>query len=411
MQVKNKEKLSSGSSVKALEKIIYDLETLGYCSEQTKKQIIDEEKTHAAEVLASVCYETDIPRNYFIKANDIVDGHGVSLSNVLDKGVEHIENDYNKKPGKNWELRRRKIEKQNLESIIYMPEGVVCVEISSTDISKPETELKEWGYSGSTLLRITYKEDAQNVVQRNIMLDFSDMKILNMLRKKVDTTSEDLKTSEEILASPLFISVKNDNFEAFVSDLKNFAKNQEASSKPHLYLLNIIKKSKTAKNNSWDFVKENLIFEEMFNEIQKLAESKNLSEHDINIIRIGTWQVLMDQARNITNCTELTIDDGKAKARAIGAVFTSCGGTVSVEISSQHTTSGYFDRYFTATALINRICKLGFCRACGVNSFMYGCGVYCKNCNATWCNEYIYSGKQLSDNEVLQKRYLFFFWR
>lgn len=410
MQDINKNKLLQAPALKSLEKIASEIELLGYCTEKTKQQIVDEEKTHAAEILASVCYETDIHRHYFLNSNDIVDEYGVSLGGVLDKGIQYIEAQGNQKPGWDWELRRRKIEKHNFESIKNMPEGVLCMEISSTDTTKPLAELKEWGYSGASLIRVSYKKDSNKIIQRNIMLSSSDVKILNTLRKLVDPTSFKLTNSEDFLSSPLFISVNQNSFEGFIAKLKNHVKKEESTKNPLNYVLNAFKNSLTAKKNSWDLVKDHQIFEEMFDEMVNLAKLSNFSDKEINLIRAGAWQVLIDQIKNNDNkhggCS---INTGKAKAKAMGAVFTSCGGTISFESSTLNGFFSYFDRYNTAASLLNRIDKLGCCKACGSNAFMYGCGVYCRGCNTIWCNEYIETGKQLSNQEVLEKKYKFYF--
>jgi hypothetical protein len=410
MQELSKEKLSIVPALGALDKISHDLRFLGYCSEQTKRQIIDEEKTHAAEIVASACYETDIPRNYYIKNQEVVDEHGVSLNNVLEKGINYIEDGHDKKPGWEWELKRRKSEKQNLEEIAGMPEGFACVEISSTDSSKSEGELKGWGYSGSTLIRFTYKNTEAQLIQRNIMVNTSDISILNKLRIYVDNGAGALKNSDELLASPIFISLNNDKLEYFAADIKNFIKKQESSKQPLNYLFSIIKKAKTTKTNSWDYVKDHPVFDEMFSEMVNLARNDNFSESDINLLRAGAWQVLLD-GKLKNNSDTGSIDVGISKAMAIGAVFTSCGGTVSYEKENTDNIVTYFDRFSVASSLLNRINKLGNCKACGVTDIMYGCGVYCKSCNKIWCKEYISSGKQLSDKEVLQKKYVFLFWR
>lgn len=410
MQELTKEKLSINPALGALDKITHDLQFLGYCSEQTKKQIIDEEKTHAAEIVASACYETDIPRNYFLKNHDVIDEYGVSLGNVLEKGIKHIEEGHDKKPGWGWELKRRKSEKQNLEEIIGMPEGFACVEISSTDLSKPESELKQWGYSGSTLVRLTYKNSVGNLTQRNIMFNSSDIKILNKLRIEIDSSSKNIDNSDEMLASPIFVSIKNDNLEYLIADIKNFIKKQESSRQPLNYLFNIIKKAKITRTNSWDYVKEHPVFDDLFNEMVNLARGNNFTESDINLLRAGAWQLLLDNKIEVNSDTG-SIDAGISKAKAIGAVFTSCGGTISYENQKTEGIFTYFDRFSVASSLMNRVNKLGNCKACGIKDMMYGCGVYCKGCNKIWCQEYISSGKQLSNKEVLQKKYVFYFWR
>lgn len=411
MQEITKEKPYIGPALGALEKIEHDIKTFGYCSEQTKKQIIDEEKTHAAEIVASACYETDIPREYYLRNDDIFDGHGVSLKNVLEKGIKHIEQGHFKKNGWEWELKRRKSESKNLEKIISMPEGLACIEISSTDISKPESELKSWGYSGSTLVRVTYKNNNGILTQRNVMFNISDIKTLNMLRKEIDFNSDYINNSDELLSSPLFVSVNNGNLDCFVAEIKNFIKEQESSRKPLNYLLNVVKRSKNANNNSWEVVKDHYIFEEMFNEMTSLVNNNIFSETDINLIRAGAWQVLLDQVSSSKNTMATpSINNGKARALSLGAVFTSCGGTITLESPANSYTSGFFDRYQTAKSLLDRISISGTCKACGVSAMMYGCGVYCRGCNSIWCQEYIDTGRQLSHKEILEKKYKFLFW-
>lgn len=413
MQDNKFELKSINPSLKAIDYIKHDLDKFGYCTEKTKQQIIDEEKTHAAEIVAAFCYGTDIPRDYRLNGDDLVDEHGVSLRRVLDGGIDFLKLEENKKAGWSWELNRRKIERSNLASIVAMPVGVACVEISSTDQLRPESELKNWGYAGSSFARITYRHNNDQFMQRNIMLDTSDLRILNELRKTIEVSSEDCANSEELLANPQFVCVDKLSFEILSAKINNFNKNLQIEHNPPKYLLSIIRQAKKTRENSWEFVKEHDIFNELLNEFMSLAATTSISESEINTMRAGAWQVMIDELSNDKSKESLgsSIHQGVSKARAIGAVFTSCGGTVSLQNFSSIQEGSFYDRYSVASMLVNRISGMGFCKSCGVSSIMYGCGVYCRSCNSAWCEEYIYRGIQLSDKEVFNKVYGSYFRR
>jgi hypothetical protein len=333
--------------------------------ETIKNRIIDEEMTHASEILAAITGDADIPRIYYEFAGDLIDPHGVSLSSVLSKGIEYLENSLDKRGGWQWELRRRKIEQINLKKIIAAPQGVACIEISPTDLTKPSHELREQGYTGDTLVRVSYKNNGQ-VYQRNIILNTSDIKILNALRVKMEKGTKKILTAEESLESMLFIPVEFNNFESFIDDFKNFSTNEISKKTPAKYLASLMRKSKKLKQNSWEVVNANKdIFYSMYDEFENLANSGCATEDQVNLIRAGVWQLIINRSSENTNEKLSTITEGIALAKSVGAVFTSCGGTVTVEAEADSLYGVYLGRYETVKMLQNKINGYGSCRSCG----------------------------------------------
>ena len=412
MQEKLLDKPHIHPALSAFDRIHNDMLVFGYCSENTKKQIIDEEMTHAAEILSVGNIEADIPRTYRVGEEGLSDDYGVCLSNVLDRGISYLEDSAVKKSGWDWELKRRKIEKENLKNIIAAPIGIACVEISPTDITKPANELRNYGYTGDTLLRVSFRVSEKQLVQRNIIIRTSDLKILNKLRIHIDNRDCASNNAEEFLAGMLYVSIDNHNFESFIANTKNFISNEIAKEKPASFIASLIRRAKKTTNNSWEIINNHAdLFNAMYQKFEELAQNKHADEDSVNRIRAGVWQLLRDASRpeGPHHGEMYSIDSGIAKARAVGAVFTSCGGTVSFDKELTASATGYFDRFDTIKMLLGKISGTGSCRSCGAEGMIYGCGAYCKSCNKVWCSVYLDSGKQLSHKEVFEKQYYSFF--
>lgn len=417
MQGIQKTNLLKNPSLASLEFIRQDHFSFGHIQEKTKKRIIDEEMTHAAEIVAAVTNSADIPRFYSLTNEDLIDPHGVSLKNVLVNGIDYLESGQVKRPGDWWELRRRKIELKNLDRIIAMPLGFASIEISPTDFSKPEGELKIQGYTGDTLVRVSFKNRDNGVLQRNIIIKSSDLKLLNKLRNIIEKGCEKVYSAEEALEKVQFVSVLDKDFETFIASISNFAKSELLNGRPLEFVSGAfsayIKKSK----NSWDVVRKHQdLFEQMYQRMELLSIKDNLNSKELDNLRAGVWQMLCDEAECLDakkTKKKLLIDEGIKRACLAGAVFTACGGTIEAgrtsAISMGGSTGGYYDRYNTVKLLIDRLCGIGCCKACGATGFTYGCGVYCKSCNQVWCQAYLKTGKQLSDKEVAVSKYYSFF--
>lgn len=398
-------------AVTSAERIKSDIDTFGYCREATKAQIIDEEKTHAAEILSSVSQSADIPRVYKTISGDAVDKFGVSLSTVLNNGIKYLEENFSECEGSDWELKRRKIELKNLQESISLPAGMVSVEISATDYTKPEHQRLKFGYGGDTLVRINYKKTDSELVQRNIIVKTSDLKKINQLRRLIDSYAENIQSSEEALDKMIYVSAVEASVNNLVAKINNFASEQHSNLRPANYLLSLIIRSKKQAINSWEFINQNdEVFEAMFMEMQKIA-SNYKSDESINDIRVGGWQILLDRFKNQDNFDkEISVTRGLMKAKAIGAVFTSCGGTIGLDDGvSRLGGPNYFGRYEVVSMLLDRINDSGSCQSCGTEGLLYGCGVYCRSCNLVWCQEYLKSGRQLSDKEIGWRKYFYYY--
>jgi len=413
MQGKNKLNLLKNPSLASLEIIRQDFSTIGYAQEKTKSRIIDEEMTHAAEVVAAVTNNADIPRFYSQVGMDLIDTHGVSLKNVLANGIDYIEKGHSNRLGDWWELRRRKIELKNLDGIVSMPIGFASIEISPTDLSKPKEELRTQGYTGDTLVRVTYKCMDKSVIQRNIILKASDLKTLNKLRNIIEKGSEKVKAAEEALEKMQYVAVLEKDFESLVTTISNFANSELLSYNPLKFVSGALSRYRQKSLNSWEVVSSNQdLFEQMYQRMEMLSNKNTLDGKELDKIRAGVWQILCNQAKysDIKKANKnLLIEDGIRNACLAGAIFTACGGTVSVGESSAKGIGGYSDRYNAVRLLIDRFCGVGRCNACGSSGFTYGCGVYCKSCNQVWCQAYLMTGKQLSDKEVANTQYYSFF--
>jgi len=399
-------------AVTSAERIKSDIAKFGYCREVTKAQIIDEEKTHAAEVLSSVSQSADVPRVYKIINCDAVDGFGVSLKTVLGNGIKHLEENYSDWEGSEWELKRREIELKNLQESISLPAGLVSVEISATDYSKPEYQRLKFGYGGDTLVRINYKKNDSELVQRNIVLKTSDLKKINKLRRIIDSSADNIKSAEEALDKMIYVSVTETSINNLIDKVNNFATELHSNLQPANYLLSLIRRSKKQVINSWEFINQNNeVFEAMFMEMQQIAKNYK-NDESINDIRAGGWQILLDRFKNMDNLEkEVSVAKGLMKAKAIGSVFTSCGGTISFDDDnlSKLGAPSYFGRYEVVSMLLDRINDSGSCQSCGTEGLLYGCGVYCRSCNLVWCQEYLKSGRQLSDKEIGWRKYFYYY--
>lgn len=377
-----------------------DIDKFNQIQAETFKLILDEEKTHAAEILAQYTKSGDIPRIYFKKADDLVDGHGVSLKNVLDGGIRALEQADFKKPGSQWELRRRQIERQNLDILTNLEIGQIAVEVSPTDFTKSHDELISFGYTGSTLVRVTHRQNMDKYVQRNIILNDSSLDFINDIRRLINEKTETINSAEEALANVSIINGGLDEVNELAASFKIADANKNELKSAFSFVKQTVKNNLYNQINAWDFIENNddvlVALVQSFKDLQPDVSV----DGSIDNLRAGAWRILIERLNNQDVDKSVDIIAGSQRAIESGMTFVACGGVV--DLVGLNALTSRISTYFK---LYNNIYGFGICTACDDKNFLYGCGVFCFDCNSIWCDEYLISGLQLDKKDLLEKRY------
>lgn len=388
-----------------------ELAMLGYISPELWAMALDEEDTHAAELLPAqdkMAYAT-VPRNYRQEDGDLVDKHNQHLTAVLDGGVAHIkERLASGVPGSDWELRRRLAERKNLDRIIDMPTGSVCLEISASPFDKPKPEQKAQHYTDLTIVRASFKGHEGEVDQYNYVLPISSLEFLRAVQSKLGRHGENqILASDELLENPIIepvdqpIGVAAKKFDSLMGAALLEASVGDSA-------VRMIKKAIESRREAWQFItsEDNIdLHQELMAAMQSAAllpQSERAEAMDS--IRIGFWRELIDRFRG----RDIIIREGgvlmAAAARAVvdGDVYIACGSTVSAMAPTTRESAA--SRSQTVASLRSEIKGSGSCSACGAKGTLYGCGL-CSRCNKKWCDVYEQTGKQLEIKELAYQNY------
>ncbi|MEK7471835.1 MAG: hypothetical protein AAB624_01175 [Patescibacteria group bacterium] len=397
-----------------IEKIDTEIDS-GGDAEGLRGPTIAEEQTHAAEVLALFTGRGIIPREYSLRNGDLLSVDDEPLSEVLDFGVIDAEAQIIEgRLGASKELRRRKIERDNRSKIISLPVGSALVEASAVDSTWTKEEKKAQGYPDDTIFRITARVSDVAFIQLNVILQTTDLSVINRCRRLVNKEASDIWDAEEMLATPQTVGLGEGGLEALSREIEteyirstiNFtAKNLARSALGRVIIKRRVAKE-LAKTNSWDYVvTQPDIFNALFD---SFVAASTLDKDDwfnaVAVVRGGAWYKLIERYKgnDITNGS-VTPEDLRhsAQSAAIGGyVFTACGGTTDMKSLLGGAPGTFMDRMFETATLVNTKAGRGSCVACGDKGDLFGCGIFCRGCNKVWCEEYILTGKQLEANEV-----------
>lgn len=377
-----------------------EMAVYGYVTPELQAMVLDEELTHAAEILAAqeMGYAA-VPRTYYKKDGDLIDIHNQSLRRVFSDGIaysqEAVEADI---PGADWELVRRRAEFNNLGTIISMPSGTVCVEISAPPTDKPEHEQLAQHYNGLTMIRASIKDELHKVTQYNYALSISSPDFLRAVQRKLGIESADQTiNSQELLESPILKEVDQPAALAAreIDNLIGAALLEVAVGQSALRMLTEAIKN---RREAWEFVNSDVqtdVHQELLATMQNATQlSPAARERAMTAIRSGFWKELKDRFRGNQQATAEGGILMAAASRAVvdGDVFIACGSTV---VATEFASSGNsaISRAQIVELLRKEIKGNGSCSACGAKGSLYGCGL-CQKCNKKWCDEYKRSGKQ-----------------
>jgi hypothetical protein len=384
-----------------------ELAVFGEVSQEVRNMILDEELTHAVEVLAAQekAYAV-VPRIFYKHGEDLLDVHNQSLITVLDGGIEssQIELDDNV-PGADWELSRRQAERRNLERIINMAPGTMCVEISLPPIDKPEDEQLAQHYNGLTMLRASIKDQAQpdKITQYGFVLPVSNPDFLLALQQHLGVEPVDRIDSLKTLQEPIIRPI-DQPAESAAKEIDNLIGAALLETSVGYSAVRMIKRAIESRREAWDFVSSDAHHDLHLELLANMEFAAKLDPderaHAMNAIRSGFWKEYKDRFNNRwhSRLAGKIIAEAASRAVADGDVFIACGSTVNA--TNFNTKEAASSRAQVAESLRREVRGSGACQACGANGTLYGCGVFCGRCNDKWCDEYSRSGKQLNAKEL-----------
>lgn len=392
--------------------IAHELKLFGHITPELRAMVLDEELTHAAEVIAAqeMGYAA-IPRTYCQTGGDLIDAHNQSLKKVFADGINSSRQELSQGvPGADWELRRRKAEFKNLETILAMPDRTVCVEISAPPFDKPESEKQAQHYNDLTMIRVSIKD--RRVLQYNYALPLSSLEFLQTVQTKLGRSAKDhLVTSEELLENPIVERIDQPaELAAQKYDSLIGAAVLEVSVGHSA--VRMIKKAVENRRETWKFVSDqdhSDIHQELVTAMQQAAFLNPAHrEQAMSAIRSGFWKEFKDRFRGNQHDTMAgdILRSAAARAVADADVFIACGSTVvATEFSTASTRiSTVSTRAQEVEPLRNQLKGEGSCGACGMKGSLFGCGL-CRNCNKKWCDQYVQTGKQLEIKNLAYLNY------
>jgi len=400
-----------GPATRSVELFYLDIQQYGAVRSETVKAVLDEEQTNAAEDIARVkAKHAVVPRTYYQKGESIIDVHGVDLGQVFEGGVKWAEAQAaTKRPGADWELGRRQAEARNYKEFIKLPAGKLFVEISSTP-NKPHHELSAQGYDGMTHVRVSAKDESLRVKQLNIILPSSEPRFLTELQKILGTPDGQISLdSQEILARPKVL-VADEDLSQSLKEVENRCFAALYNSDVNKSVIHMLKQAADTKKQGWDFVSSPThadLNRELAQKLTELAMNQPAEWLEgIERIRAGYMKELRERFDGKARQAEhgSIIDAAAAQAVADSDVFITCGGVIEASSKSGSQTSASA----VANALLNEVKGSGTCMACGASGTLWGCGVFCGECNRIWCEEYKRSnGKtELSYEEIRYRRHI-----
>ena len=393
--------------------IAHEISLYGQASEGLWEMVLDEEATHAAELLAAqeMAYAT-VPRSFYIENGDLVDKHNQHLKDVINGGVESIRRSIGQGvPGSAWELRRRLAESRNVDKIIKMDPGQVCVEISASPFDKPETERKAQHYTDLTMIRASFKGYEGVIRQYNYVLPVSSPEFLQAVQTKLGREADDhILSSEELLENPIIQEVDEEH-ELAARGLDNLIGAALLEVSVGESATRMIRRAILNRREAWQFINsENN--NDLRHELKSLMGEAALlppSERGatMDAIRSGFWKELKDRfsERKIYDQGGGIIMAAAERAVADGDVFIACGSTVrATAIPGNNNLNAAQARTEIVRDLLEKVVGNGSCGACGAKGRLYGCGL-CGSCNRKWCDIYQRTGRQTEISELSYQNY------
>lgn len=401
---------TSGPQVRVLELISMDLNMYGEVQEETKSRGLDEELTWVAELVAQETEYAVIPRTYQRLDADFVDVHGVSVGGVLWSGIDSIKESVEAgEVGAVKEQTRRFHEIRNFQRQIDMPKRSYMVEMSLTDGTWSEAERQKWGYSGDTLVRITFIDDYGDVKQANICLPISDSKFALAILKEFSLNGD--SGAESLLANP-YMDTYSGNFEHLVKRIEGRVSHAQRRAHPMLSLIGSVKKIRQEKKDAWGLVSSNQVLnDELWAEFENLARTQPIEKWEsmIEQVRRGFWKLSTEKAdTKLGSNSSDSIGGAAIRSNNDGDTFIACGG--SSESGKQDANldgTTYLSRLMIVATLAERK-GMGNCGGCKDFADLYGCGnsgTFCRSCNDVWCKQYLATGKMLEGKDIVETKF------
>ena len=376
------------ASTAVLYAFAHDMHEHGSVLETTKSKYLDEELTLVAEILAQREKGGAIPRIYEKRGDDFFDEHNVSISSVLDDGIEAINEDVARdKDGAYLESVRRAAERQNLRIQTRMKPGEYMLEASMTDYTWTKGQQKHWGYSGDTLIRLTCMGAADKVYQFTLVLPVSSKRMHRALAHYMDSSAQ---TATDLLADPQ-IAWFDGGVDLLASRIQSDLDRILLAQHPGLALARMVKKARK-KTDPWSAVRARNDLHELFvNKVEDIAATKpeETWDEEINRTRLGFVKLFVESSEK-PGVRADSIDGAAERAAEAGDSYTGCNGTI--EATPPQTRSDQ------VKSLMDNVVGYGQC-PCGARGALHGCGL-CANCNREWCRAYEKNGKMTEISEL-----------
>ncbi len=386
----------------------------GEVTPELQAMVLDEELTHAVEILAAQEKGYGVvPRTFYQRGDDLIDIHNQGLRQVLGDGIRCSEAEIDQEIlGADWEVERRRAELNNLDTIVAMPANSVCVEISAPPVDKPEDEQLAQHYTGLTMVRVSIKGETNKISQYNYALPISSPEFLHALQYKLGVEPQDHSIDpQRLLETPIIQKLDQPAAEK-AREVDNLVGASLLEVAMGHSALRMIKKAIENRRETWEFVSSDThadIHQELLDNMQQASLLDQDSRHqEMAAIRSGFWKELKDRfnGRRQIGMAAGILQAAASRAVAAGDVFIACGNTVYATefTSSAMSNSGSVDRSRVVRSLRKEVKGSGSCGGCGAKGTLYGCGL-CQKCNKKWCDEYERSGKQLDIKNLAYLNY------
>lgn len=424
-------------AVRSVHSLAADIQLHGAPTPKRLKAVADSERTHAVEVVVASSENgwAIIPRYYDQVGGQLYDEHGDELVDVANNGVTDARLKVEASvPGAGLELERRKAERSTIDKIIDMPLGTVCVETSAAPLHWSKEERSTQGYDQLCQTRVTYKKPDGKITQFVIVTKSSDPEFLKARQRQLGIPESAITTNaDDLLASPQFYEYVRDEKE-LIEETDRDIMVATINSQDPAAVGNMALRGLKRGREVWAFAKEQKALEaELLQNFIRLAmDNKSSWKVGANYIRTGYWTLLEDRyngdvsegwtdhpnmqyvspaiiqaASRIIHGNESSIFGAAERAASLGRVFAACGNLIVANSISSPELNNLGGGRLSAAAnreLLERSGTYGACEACGTKGDLYGCGVFCRDCNKDWCDEEARSGKQLSYKELAKRR-------
>ena len=389
-----------------------ELTVFGEVSPEVEAMVLDEELTHAAEVLAAQekAYAA-IPRQFEVQNNDLVDTHNQSLRAVIEGGISFSEEQVaGGVLGADWELQRRKAELKNLDKIIGLSPGSALLEISASPFDKPEEEQLAQNYNGLTMIRLSIKSQPDKVLQFNYAVPVVNPVFLQAIETKFGRERDEAVSSDTYLEEPIELEVSQ-SIKDFTRNIDGLVGAALLESATGYSALRMLERAIKNRREAWDFVSSSN-HSDLHAELLGMMKSSALlqpTEYDqaMDAIRSGFWKEFKDRfnKRKTNVGSGGVIATAASRAVADGNVFIACGSTVNAtDFSPTANSSTSVGRAEIVKDLREKVVGSGSCGACGAKGQLFGCGL-CGGCNKKWCDIYEKTGNQTEISDLSYMKY------